>query len=275
MEHSSSGGQQPQPKPHYLGPEYAAQFKDRSVAEAYRHRPPYPAETFDILLALMRGGRGALLDAGCGRGDIARSMVALVERVDAVDFSQEMIERGKALPGGDNPHLNWIYSPIEQAPLNPPYDLVTAGASLHWMDWDIVLPLFARALRQDGYLAIVATRVLPPPWDDSLKAVLPRFSTNRDYTPFDMIPELERRRLFIQQGEQYTASVPFIQSVEDYIESFHSMNGFSRERMRPEMADAFDAEVRQLVTPYAASDELQLQVVAHALWGWPGALSAL
>ena len=41
------------PKPSHLGPEYAAQFADRSVAEAYPHRPPYPAEVFDLLLGLL------------------------------------------------------------------------------------------------------------------------------------------------------------------------------------------------------------------------------
>jgi hypothetical protein len=37
-------------------------------------------------------------------------------------------------------------------------------------------------------------------------------------------------------------------SAEAYIESFHSRNGFSRQRMAPEMADAFDTAVHALVT---------------------------
>ncbi len=41
------------PKPKHLGPEYAAQFADRSVVTAYRHRPPYPAEVFDVLAGLI------------------------------------------------------------------------------------------------------------------------------------------------------------------------------------------------------------------------------
>src|SRR5438309_1253245 len=112
-----------QSKPRYLWPDYASQFKDRSIVEAYRHRAPYPPETFSILHELIGEGPSSLLDVGCGRGEIARPMAALVERIDAIDFSLEMLEHGKRLPGGDNPRLNWICAPVEEAPLDPPYGL--------------------------------------------------------------------------------------------------------------------------------------------------------
>lgn len=256
-------------KPSYLGPEYAAQFKDRSVADAYRHRPPYPTETFGMLLELLGEGPPCLLDAGCGRGEIARFMAEFVDRVDAVDFSLAMLEHGKRLPGGDNPRLNWIYASVEEAPLSPPYGLVTTGASLHWMDWDVVLPRFAQVLSLGAYLAIVAVRTLPPRWDDPLQNLIARFSTNKEYRPFDLIPELERRGLFVQRGERYTAPVSFTQGVKEYVESFHSMNGFSRERMSPSSADTFDGELEELVGPYASDGYLELHVKAHLLWGRP------
>lgn len=40
-------------------------------------------------------------------------------------------------------------------PLGPPYGLVTAGSSLHWMDWEVVLPRIGRLLSPEGCLAIV------------------------------------------------------------------------------------------------------------------------
>jgi SAM-dependent methyltransferase len=261
-----------QTKPRYLWPDYASQFRDRSVVDAYKYRAPYPDETFDVLLGLVIGTPRTMLDAGCGRGEIARPMAALLERVDAIDFSLEMLEQGKRLQGGDNPRLNWTHAPVEEAPLNPPYGLITAGASLHWMDWDVVLPRFAESLSPGARLAVVAVQLQPPPWEDRLRELIPRFSTNRDFptfAPFDLIPELERRGLFARQGEHLTAPVLFTQAVGDYVESFHSMNGFSRERMSPDMAAAFDAEVEALVTPYASSDNLALHVMSHVLWGTP------
>src|SRR5215212_9706337 len=103
-------GKEMQSKPSYLQPYYASQFKDHSIVQAYRHRAPYSPETFDILLRLIEEGGGPryMLDVGCGRGELARPMAALLDRVDAVDFSQAMLEHGKLLPGGDNPRLHWI-----------------------------------------------------------------------------------------------------------------------------------------------------------------------
>lgn len=43
------------------------------------------------------------------------------------------LEAGRWLAGGDAKNLRWIVGRAEDAPLNPPYDLTTAGESLHWM----------------------------------------------------------------------------------------------------------------------------------------------
>lgn len=257
------------PKPKGLGPEYGAQFKDRSVVEAYHFRPSYPAETFEILANLITDEPRAVLDVGSGSGDIARNFLDRVERIDAVDFSAAMIEKGKRLPGGDNPRLNWIYAPIEEAPLFPPYALITAGSSLHWMEWDMILPRFRDMLTQRGYLAVIEDSITPTPWHDQLLTIIQRFSTNRDFQPYDTVKELETRGLFQTHRVQRTMPTPFIQSVDDYIESFHARNGFSRERMSEAMATAFDNEVRELVTPFSRDGMVELQVIGEVVWGRP------
>lgn len=257
------------PKPRHLEPEYGTQFKDRSIVEAYQYRPPYPAETFEILAGLTVGEPRVVLDVGCGRGDIARELVHFVERVDAVDFSVNMIETGKKLPGGDNPNINWIIGAVEEIPLAPPYALVTAGASLHWMDWYVVLPRFREVLFPGGYLAITGTETTPEWWDDKLGPTIRRYSTNRYFQPYDLIEELEKRNLFRKCGEKETAPVPFVQPLEEYIESFHSKNGLSRERMGQEMAEAFDKQVREIIASSAKDGMLEFQVTARVIWGIP------
>ena len=132
-----------------------------------------------------------------------------------------MIEKGQSLPNGDNPRLRWLHGRVEDVVLDPPYALVTAGESLHWMDWNVVLPRFHEALAAGGYLAIVEHDTLPDPWFSKLGAIIPRFTTNRDYQPYNMIDELERHGMFEKVGEKTTVTVPFAQSIDDYIESFH------------------------------------------------------
>src|SRR5437868_15084397 len=96
------------PKSKGLSPEYAAQFQDAAVVEAYQARPPYPDGVFETLVGLIGERPRGVLDLGCGTGDLARRLAPLVERVDAVDLSVGMITRGKTLAGGDAPDVRWI-----------------------------------------------------------------------------------------------------------------------------------------------------------------------
>ncbi|HVL23899.1 MAG TPA: class I SAM-dependent methyltransferase [Thermomicrobiales bacterium] len=258
-------------KPDHLAPEYGAQFADPSVADHYHLRPQYPDETFDILDRLIVDRSRVVLDVGAGTGAIARGLVARVDRVDAVDPSLPMIERGRRLPGGDAPNLRWIHAPAENAPLDPPYALITAGASLHWMEWSVVLPRFRDALAPSGMLAIVSDITDAVPWREPLQALIDRYSTNRKFRPYNVIDEVERRGLFRPLGHHRTAAIPFTQTIEDYVGSFHARNGFSRDRMAPADAAAFGRDAAALVREYAPDGTVTLRVTGEIVWGLPSA----
>jgi SAM-dependent methyltransferase len=258
------------PKPAHLGPQYGAQFGDDSIVRAYRHRPPYPDELFDILTSLLPAGPAAILDAGCGNGDLTLGMLARlpgIERLDAIDISNGMIEAGRQRPGGDDRRLRWQVAPLETATLTPPYALVTAGESLHWMDWSRVLPRFRDALMPGGVLAIVGRGPQPSPWTDDLIRIVQHHSTNRDFQPYNLIEELTSRDLFQILGSRGTAPVSCTQTIDDHVEFWHSRNGLSRDRMTT--ADAFDREVRDLLAGYGHRGTLTFDVVGSVIWGLP------
>lgn len=255
-------------KPNHLSQSYAEVFQDTGVVDAYIHRPPYPAEVFNILAGLVKDELH-VLDVGCGTGNLARRLIERVERIDAVDFSQHMIEQGKRLPNGRHPGLRWLYGRVEDVALDPPYGLVTAGESLHWMDWNIVLPRFYEVLVPGGFLAIIEHDTRPFAWHESLHAIIPRYSTNKDFAYFNMIEYLEQHHLFRKVGEHETPPVPFTQSIDEYIESYHSRNGFSRERMGAEQAAAFDREAREILLKEHGPGPLSLEVIAQITWGYP------
>ncbi|MEN8148881.1 MAG: class I SAM-dependent methyltransferase [Planctomycetota bacterium] len=255
------------PKPRHLGPEHGSVFSARSVVEAYRHRPPYPPETFDILADLAIEPGGAVLDAGCGTGLLARLLAMRGFRVDGVDPSAAMLEVGRRLEGGDR--VNWIEAPMESAPLEPPYALATAGESLHWMEWSVVLPRIAEALLPGARLVVVGKEFDPSPWADELAGLVARFTTNPDLKSLDLAEELASRGLFAPEGEVRTGTVRFDSRVEDYVESFHSTSYLSRERMAPEDAAAFDAEVRRLVYDAHPGGRFTSEVRARIAWGEP------
>ena len=258
-----------QPKPEQFGISFAETFKDSHVVEAYRFRPPYPDEVFDILAGLIVDEPRTVLDVGAGPGDIARRLVAYVDRLDAVDFSQNMIERGKQLPNGNNPHLHWIYGKVEDVPLAPPYAVITAGSSIHWMDWPLAFPRFRSMLTPNGHLALIYRRTLPMPWDADLRKVRAQYSTRENHRATHVVEELESRGFFTRRGEKETAPVPFFQSMDDFIEGLHSRSSFSRERMGQQKALEFDRQVRTILRQYRSDGMLPFQVVGRVIWGIP------
>ena len=256
-----------------FAPQYASMFGDASVVHAYQYRPPYPAETFEMLISLLDPDAAlrTVLDAGCGPGTIARALVRQVDRVDAVDVAAHMIAAGQGFPGGDDPKLCWIHSAIDLAPLHPPYVLIVAAASLHWMHWETVMTRFCEILTPGGHLAVVEEVLEPTPWSDAL-SFIGEYSLNKDFQPYNMLTvtqELTARGLFQPVGIRTTAPVSFRQSVDEYVESFHARNGLSRDRMDANAASAFDRQLRALVSQHCPNGVVELHMRGRVIWGKP------
>jgi len=256
-------------RPESFGEQYAARFQDQSVVDRYHLRCTYPPETFELLNALIVDERRAVLDVGCGTGNVARPLAEYVERVDAVDRSLPMLARARTLPGGDSPKIRWLYGRAEEVETQPPYVLVTAGESLHWMDWGVVLPRFAREVSPHGVLAILYLVDQPVPWSEGYLQIVRHFSINPTYEPFDWIAELEKYHLFQRLGEWKTAAVSVRQTVEDYGAAQHARSSLSLEAMTAEQAAQFDTELQTLLLPYALDGLLTLSVVGGITWGKP------
>jgi SAM-dependent methyltransferase len=263
-----------EPKPSHWSAEHGAGFTNPGIAEVYPYRPPYPDEAIALLLDLVREQPRTVLDVGCGTGDLSRRLAPYVDRVDAVDASAPMLAKGRQLPGGGHPHLNWQLATAETAVLAPPYALVTAGESLHWMDWQLVLPRFASVLAPGGLLALVERDWDgPPELTARLRPIFARYSTVRDFRPLDLVDELERRGLFTRVGERRCGPQAWRPTVPEYLMCRHSQRGFSLAHMDPADAAAFDDAVRAALVQAGkiggTDGRLDLTVEARVVWGLP------
>jgi SAM-dependent methyltransferase len=262
-------------KPSNWSAEYGAWFTDQGIADAYPHRPPYPQEAVQLLADLVTDRPRTVLDVGCGTGDLARRLAPQVDRVDAVDASAAMLAKGRRLPGGDHPHVSWQHAPAETAVLAPPYALVTAGESLHWMDWAVVLPRFARVLSPGGVLAVVERDWDgPPALAARLGPIFARYGAARDFRALDVVTEIERRGLFTRVGERRCGPEAWRPTVPEYLECRHSQRGFSRAHMAAGAAAAFDDAVNDTLADLVRTgevrrtgDRLELAVEARVVWG--------
>ena len=102
-----------------------------------------------------------------------------------------MVREGRRRPGGTRPNLRWIVGATGTAPLDGPYALVTAGASLHWMSWQPTLTRLAAAMTPHAFLAIVEHGHRNLPWRAALTEVIVRHSRSRGYDPaFSLVDAL-------------------------------------------------------------------------------------
>lgn len=242
-------------------------FTDDEVARLYAYRPAYPEPVFEILARLLVPPR-AILDAGAGTGMLARELVRFAERVDAVDPSAAMVEIGRRLPRGTDPRIRWIVGRAEDAELSPPYGLITCGASLHWMDLDVVLPRFRDALAPGAVLAIADTENVRGAYREDVLAVIRQYSEVEDHVETkDLVERLRREGRVTILHEERTAAVPVEQSVDDFIHYLHSTSTLARIRLQ-ERSERFDAEVRAVFARHGM-DRVRSGVIGYVAWGRP------
>ncbi len=257
-----------EPKPRGWSERYGSVFADEAVVDHYHLRPSYPEETVDVLAGL--AGGGTVLDLGCGPGELTRRLAPHVVRVDAVDVSVPMIERGRSLPGGDAANLRWLVGRAEEIAWDPPYTLALAADSIHWFDWAVLLPRVAGALAPAGVLALVHRDWLR---DERLRELLvpvySRYSWNDDFAPLDPVDELERRGLFARSGEHVSTASPWRPTLEEIVDVHFSTSGFAPSRLADR--DGFATAVRHAVqaTLEPRDGRYDLDVVATVIWGRP------
>lgn len=259
--------------PFLHGEHNAGRFQDQSVVDRYHLRPAYPPEIFTLLNALIVDEPRIVLDVGCGTGNITRPLADYVEHIDAVDLSLPMLERARMLPGGDSPRIRWLHGRAEEVELAASYALVTAGESLHWMEWDVVLPRLASVLTPHGMLALAYVEeqsARSAPWSEGAAQINRRFSNDPAYQPFDWIGALEQAQLFQKLGERQAAPVTVSQTVEDYIAARHARSTLSLDTMTAEQSEQFDREMQALLQPFAQDGLLTFNIVGGITWGKPG-----
>jgi len=260
-------------KPEHFAAEYAAQFGDEEVAAAYQHRPPYPAEAFAIIESLLGPHPRCVLELGAGTGDFTIGLAPRVDHLIAIEPSRPMLERGRLRDGAAGAHIEWLAIAAENYAFDRRYSAVVAAEAFHWLDWHSVLPHIAQSLIPGGQLILVERSLAEsPPWEPDLRPLISEYSTNRDYVPYDTTTELEARGLITVGGRARTGTVPHRQSVDSYVESFHSRNGFSRARLQAGRAQEFDDKLKTLLCRYCPDDAVLLSVEAQIVWGRPVAM---
>lgn len=250
-------------------------FGDSEVAEAYLHRPDYADAIYRRLVEISPGHR-SLLDLGCGTGKIARRLAGYFESVTALDASGPML-RIAALQCAVNPHrISWIQGLAEEVPFaGAPFDLVVAGASIHWMDHARVFPKLLGSVASDHVFAVVdGDGPHEPPWQTQWNSFLAQwiyelkgevFEPDNPDSAFAQKMNSYRRWLNVA-GELIVVAEPIRQRVEHFIACQHSRDTFTRARLGGRLG-RFDAQLRAMLMPYAREGVISYRVGSKLVWG--------
>lgn len=249
-----------------------AEFEDEGVAAAYVHRTPYPPALFDRLLTLTPG-RARLLDLGCGPGKLTLDLAPHFAEVLAVDPSAAMLRLAQRLDAGANPHIAWTEGFAEDTPLPDDLDLITAGASIHWMDAPRLFPRLAANLAPEGQMAILGgDGPADAPWIAAWNQTIVDWvgKLGGEWQDPAHTARITGHQPWFDLAATETFTAPVVQAVDDLIEAEHSRATWSCAKMGP-LAQAFDADLRAVVAPHVQDGKVAFEISSTLWWGRPRA----
>ena len=128
------------------------------IADAYgRHRPAYPDALVDRAceLAGLRPG-AAVLEIGCGTGQLTRSLLERGLRVTAVEPGAQLVARARDQLAGAG-DVQFLNARLEDARLpRARYRAVFSASAIHWVDPDVGWRAIADALVDGGTVALLS-----------------------------------------------------------------------------------------------------------------------
>jgi ubiquinone/menaquinone biosynthesis C-methylase UbiE len=118
-------------------------------------RPGYPPSVVEFVAATAGIGPGAaVLEIGCGTGQLTERLVSLGVRLTAIDIGPALVDAARRrLARADVSFEVTSFEDLRAGDAS--FDLVICGAAFHWIDPEVRFVKSARVLRPGGWLALL------------------------------------------------------------------------------------------------------------------------
>lgn len=247
----------------------------RSAAEHYcRGRPAYAVALFErVAERIGLGGDHAVLDLGCGPGQLALGFARFAGSVTAIDPEPEMLRIAAAGAAEAGFRIRFVEgSSYDIGPALGRFRLTVIGRAFHWMDRVDTLDRLDRMLEPGGAVALFADRHPEIPenaWRKAYNAVLDSYSAEDS-------ARRQRKAAEFPAHEAVLLDSPFrrlerigvierrrtpLAHIEDRMLSLSSV---SRDKLGAH-AEVMVAELREALTPFASDGTLAEVVESEAL----------
>jgi ubiquinone/menaquinone biosynthesis C-methylase UbiE len=119
-------------------------------------RPGYPAEITGAVVANAAIGPGAaVLEIGCGTGQLTRQLAGRALSLTAIDIGAAMVQAARRTVADATARFE-VCSFEDFAGVGP-FELIVSATAFHWVDPGVGLAKAARLLRPGGWLALLTT----------------------------------------------------------------------------------------------------------------------
>jgi ubiquinone/menaquinone biosynthesis C-methylase UbiE len=142
---------------------------DGIAARYEASRPGYPAHAVEFVTATAGLGPGAaVLEVGCGTGQLTERLARPGIRLTAIDIGPSMIAAARRRLAGAEVCFQ-VTSFEDLAAAEASFGLIVSGAAFHWVDPEAGFSKSARLLRPGGWLALLGSE---EHYDEPLGAAL-------------------------------------------------------------------------------------------------------
>ena len=119
-------------------------------------RQGYPPELVDEVVTHAGAGPGAaVLEIGCGTGQLTRQLAGRGFELTAIDIGASMVQAARR--NVTDPAVRFQVSSFEAFSDGGPFDLIASATAFHWVDPQVGLAKATRLLRPGGWLALLTT----------------------------------------------------------------------------------------------------------------------
>jgi SAM-dependent methyltransferase len=233
-----------------------------------RYREPYPRAFFETIARRLQFSRRERLgDIGCGPAPLALGFAPYVGSCTGVDPEPAMLAEARKEASEAAISLGLIEARIEQLPEElEPFDIVTIGRALHWMEPQETLRVLNRIVAEDGWI-IVCGATPPPgpanPWLEPYNEVRSRWVDHRGEERYSA--DAEARFAGSRFGFVERIVVPTTRpvTIEELVARSLSRSTTSPQVLAERLTE-FEHALADAVRPFASDGVLQEEIHASA-----------
>lgn len=247
----------------------------RSAAQHYlQGRPAYAARIFDrVVRACKLTSTDAVLDLGCGPGQLALGFAPFVAAVTAIDPEVEMLKLARQAAAETGLDIRCIEgSSYDIGPALGRFKLAAIGRAFHWMDRPDTLARLDLMIEADGAVVLFSDRHIDVPendWRRAYNALLDRYSAEDGARRMRKSPDWPNHETVLLDSpfrmlERIGVIEARVTPVEQVVARMLSLSSVSHAQIGAD-ADKMAEELRKALAEFAAEGAVREVVETQAL----------